>query len=559
MMKTDWKGDELAESMNGKRQFLRYENENGTESFLDVSEYKTIGDEFGPEQLNEFAEEANNLLRETENARDAADVNKDKAIDAAESSERYAKESENYAEDSESFSMLAAGYAKEAQEAIPQDYQELLDEVEEIKENYKPVEVDKVLDVMSDNAIANSTVAKALHEQNEDLATLDSEVDTLMYNENHGGKNIFDEKIFLQHGCSVNNGVYTGVNSLLKGNLFEDFKANTRYAISFYASKSSKNHTQRLNISFADETADRIDIDNTERTKYEYVTPKDKSVSRISFTYGTGSSGTTSFDSFQIEEGTEVTEVTEYKPYIMSNNQLTNAVDTIGTTTNLLNPTLQSQVVNGLIVTKNNDGSITFSGTNQSASNILLGAVSLPIGTYKLCGFPSSLTGKGYLNYGDNRDRGSGIIFSVSNVSSVNVFLSLNAGDYSFTLKPMITTNLQADYSQFVPYTGSTGHLNSDVAEIRNGMFETKDFTFLCTTSVEESSMSVGGYRNTYSIERMDTNYNKAKIIIPLLVTTAEATGRPFPAYIVGNKTLTFNTTRSMKDTEIICKLLYIY
>lgn len=66
MMKTDWKGDELAESMNGKRQFLRYENENGTESFLDVSEYKTIGDDFGASQMNEFATQANSLLHETQ-------------------------------------------------------------------------------------------------------------------------------------------------------------------------------------------------------------------------------------------------------------------------------------------------------------------------------------------------------------------------------------------------------------------------------------------------------------------------------------------------------------
>ena len=32
--------------------------------------------------------------------------------------------------------------------------------------------------------------------------------------------------------------------------------------------------------------------------------------------------------------------------------------------------------------------------------------------------------------------------------------------------KPMLTTNLNATYDDFVPYTGSTGKLNSDVASL---------------------------------------------------------------------------------------------
>lgn len=32
--------------------------------------------------------------------------------------------------------------------------------------------------------------------------------------------------------------------------------------------------------------------------------------------------------------------------------------------------------------------------------------------------------------------------------------------------KPMITTNLNATYDDFVPYTGDTGQLNKDVASL---------------------------------------------------------------------------------------------
>jgi len=37
----------------------------------------------------------------------------------------------------------------------------------------------------------------------------------------------------------------------------------------------------------------------------------------------------------------------------------------------------------------------------------------------------------------------------------------------NITVKPMITTNLDATLDDFVPYTGNTGKLNGDVAEIR--------------------------------------------------------------------------------------------
>ena len=37
----------------------------------------------------------------------------------------------------------------------------------------------------------------------------------------------------------------------------------------------------------------------------------------------------------------------------------------------------------------------------------------------------------------------------------------------NLVFKPMLTTNLSATYDDFVPYTGDTGKLNGDVAELK--------------------------------------------------------------------------------------------
>lgn len=161
-----------------------------------------------------------------------------------------------------------------------------------------------------------------------------------------------------------------------------------------------------------------------------------------------------------------------------------NVLDTIGTTTNMINPTLGSTVVNGITITNNSDGTYTLNGTAGSggayitiSNNInvengkILRLVGCPIGgrnnnksNYILyVANATSVSGGPAYDYGD----GVNVKFS-SATSSVRILVTEGTVCNNLVFKPMLTTNLQADYSQFVPYTGSTGRLNSDVAEIKS-------------------------------------------------------------------------------------------
>lgn len=61
-MKTDWKEDILAPSMQGKRRYNIYENEDASISLIDSSEYDQVGDVFGATELNQIGEEINNTV-----------------------------------------------------------------------------------------------------------------------------------------------------------------------------------------------------------------------------------------------------------------------------------------------------------------------------------------------------------------------------------------------------------------------------------------------------------------------------------------------------------------
>ena len=52
-LKTNFTDDILAESMNGKRQYNFTENNNGTKSLEDVTEYQSVGSTFSAKDINE--------------------------------------------------------------------------------------------------------------------------------------------------------------------------------------------------------------------------------------------------------------------------------------------------------------------------------------------------------------------------------------------------------------------------------------------------------------------------------------------------------------------------
>ena len=161
-------------------------------------------------------------------------------------------------------------------------------------------------------------------------------------------------------------------------------------------------------------------------------------------------------------------------------------VDTLKkeTTVNLLNPTLGTTTVNGITCTNNGDGTYTLNGTaNSTARFILKGGFNCSqfVGM-KLVGCPSkaivggvrkfSIVMEGaaspWATHADDIGKGGSIIVGPSENSNLFIAVYEGATLDNLVFKPMITTNLDATYDDFVPYTGDTGKLNSDVADIKS-------------------------------------------------------------------------------------------
>lgn len=151
----------------------------------------------------------------------------------------------------------------------------------------------------------------------------------------------------------------------------------------------------------------------------------------------------------------------------------------------------------GITCTNNGDGTYTINGTVSSKSNRAVITIQHFIDTFKehlneellLVGCPKhdeSLDASLHLNNTRYHaaDKGNGAKFNMSGVFSTYVPITIEIGPNGATannlvFKPMITTNLNATYDDFVPYTGDTGRLNGDVAElIKKVTFEKNNSIF---------------------------------------------------------------------------------
>lgn len=179
-----------------------------------------------------------------------------------------------------------------------------------------------------------------------------------------------------------------------------------------------------------------------------------------------------SFTDVQIELGSEAT---SYEPYFPSNKMLSEEkADKSETTVNLLKPTLETTTVNGVTCTNNGDGTYTLNGTASDNTYLVLSSYRFKATkTYRLLGVPTNLVyGIATVEIADSPyygDHGEGVNFSFSNDFSTNIRIKVESGKTAsnVTIKPMLTTNLNATYDDFVPYTGDTGSLNGDVADLR--------------------------------------------------------------------------------------------
>ena len=177
-------------------------------------------------------------------------------------------------------------------------------------------------------------------------------------------------------------------------------------------------------------------------------------------------------------------ELATYNTMTIDGNEIGETVSDVRkeTTVNLLNPTLQTTTINGVTCTANGDGTYTLKGksTSSSNTNFVMSFFSPFKGKCKLIGCPSGIDSIAELqcNYNEiweskNTDHGKGSILDSANLlTAIAIVIFPNVSVNNLIFKPMITTNLNATYDDFVPYTGSTGQINSDVAEVRKDFDE---------------------------------------------------------------------------------------
>lgn len=150
------------------------------------------------------------------------------------------------------------------------------------------------------------------------------------------------------------------------------------------------------------------------------------------------------------------------------------------TTVNLLNANQPSSVTSGVTKTNNGDGTYTIQGTATQIVYTNIGRVdNFETGVYKLTGIKVT-SGNAFLYVnGVKKDGSSDYSILTENTKPISL---IDKSSYTYlivgvavangvtvdeTIKPMLTTNLSATYDDFVPYTGDTGSLNGDVADLR--------------------------------------------------------------------------------------------
>ena len=141
--------------------------------------------------------------------------------------------------------------------------------------------------------------------------------------------------------------------------------------------------------------------------------------------------------------------------------------------TNLLNPTAQTQTKNGVTFTNNGDGTYTVNGT---ANGITYYPLADPFTDlylsreYKIVGCPQGGGENSYVIYDDKnnayRDTGNGAVYTPTNQPKIYIRIGNGYTANNLLFKPMITTDLNATYDDYVPYTGDSGRLNEDVANL---------------------------------------------------------------------------------------------
>lgn len=301
----------------------------------------------------------------------------------------------------------------------------------------------------------------------EETVGLDKRISDNSFGEVAGGKNLYN--------CGNEVG---GINSdgsekpdtdRIRSKGYIKVNSSTTYTASV------KNKNTYLGIYLYDKEKKIISVFSWQKGNYTFKTTDITEYVRV--TYHTDDDGSISVSDileYQIEEGTTAT---SYEPYFPSNKMLMEEkANKSETTVNLFKPTLESTTVNGIVVTNNGDGTYTFNGTATAIAEIKLGSITLNPGIYKYLGAAAYIqTLDGVVKKVIHDEE-----FIITTEAPVVIPLQwYDPGDIATNVieKPMITTNLNATYSDFVPYTGDSGSLNGDVADLRSSIYFEKEIS----------------------------------------------------------------------------------
>lgn len=135
-----------------------------------------------------------------------------------------------------------------------------------------------------------------------------------------------------------------------------------------------------------------------------------------------------------------------------------------GSSANLFDSTLQTSTANGIAITNNKDGTYTLNGTSTAETRFNFPLVDNTFAGNKFIGCPSGSTSDSYFISGcyydenntyikDSYDFGKG--FTIGDYPKIRLVLVIQKDTTlnNVVIKPMITANLDATYSDFVPYS----------------------------------------------------------------------------------------------------------
>lgn len=150
------------------------------------------------------------------------------------------------------------------------------------------------------------------------------------------------------------------------------------------------------------------------------------------------------------------------------------SLSVLGKCKNLLKLKIGNMTQTGITLEVDN-GKIHVYGTSTENTFIHLADITLKKGvSYKLCSQPFKngnvyfLNGTIYQNnvYTPSKDEPQTVVLNIWNGQSVDFYIT-----------PMITTNINATYDDFVPYTGDGDTLIADVAKVKNSIQSGQNFS----------------------------------------------------------------------------------